>query len=77
MSDLVALPTSPGEGPSFPFALGAAGARRPTRDIRGSGLAALAPALARAERTLEDRERHLELLGVGVGIGRFGLEGTN
>eukprot|EP00969_Alexandrium_andersonii_P042648 1871016-Alexandrium_andersonii.AAC.1 len=60
MADFVALPASPGA------ALGAAGARRPARGIEGSGLAALAPALAQAGNALQDRERRLELPGAGV-----------
>eukprot|EP00969_Alexandrium_andersonii_P245199 10836515-Alexandrium_andersonii.AAC.1 len=77
MPDFIALPASPGERSPFPFALGAAGTRRPARSIEGSGLAALAPALARAEDALQDRKRRLELLGVGVAFGRFGLEGSD
>eukprot|EP00969_Alexandrium_andersonii_P053781 2366058-Alexandrium_andersonii.AAC.1 len=77
MFDLVARPASPGESAPFPRALGAACTHRPARGVVGSGLAALAPALARAEHALEDRERRLQLLSVWVSVGRFGLEGPN
>eukprot|EP00969_Alexandrium_andersonii_P010691 465602-Alexandrium_andersonii.AAC.1 len=69
MPDFIALPAPPGEGPSLSFALGGAGTHRPAKTIGGSGLAALAPALAQAEDALQDRERRLGLLGVGVDVG--------
>eukprot|EP00969_Alexandrium_andersonii_P301846 13342891-Alexandrium_andersonii.AAC.1 len=54
-----------------------AGTHRPARGVEGAWLAALFLAFAQAEHTLQHRERRLKLLGVGVGVGRFGLEGTN
>eukprot|EP00969_Alexandrium_andersonii_P351171 15434865-Alexandrium_andersonii.AAC.1 len=47
----------------------------PPRASWVAGLPTLPPAHARAEHALEDRERCLQLPGVGVCVGRFGLEG--